>query len=119
MTYISKNMQLNLNYKYRRYNGSSKSWCRVPAMARSFGTPFLHFNKTQKSFYTNSSRKNSKIVSRVGGKVFKRNFRNKYECRCFMKNLNKRFFSRFKKNVNFKLNLRGTKIIYYTGAKIG
>ena len=36
-----------------------------------------------------------------------------------MKNLNKRFFSRFKKNVNFKLNLRGTKIIYYTGAKIG
>ncbi len=105
-------MQLNFNYKYRRYNGSSKSWCRVPEMARSFGTPFSHLHKTQKSFYTSSTQKNLK-------KVFRRSFRNKYECRNFMKNLNKRFFSRFKKNINFKLNLRGNKIIYYTGGKIG
>lgn len=106
-------------YKHRRYNGSSKSWCRVPVMARSFGTPFFLHHKTQKSFYANFSRKNSKFRTRVGGKVFKRNFRSKYECKLFMKDLNKRFFSRYRKNVNFKLNLRGNKIIYYTGEKIG
>ena len=35
-----------------------------------------------------------------------------------MKNLNQRYYRRFKTNINFKLNLRGNKIIYYTGAKI-
>ena len=51
-------------------------------------------------------------------KIFKRNFRNKYACRNFMKNLNQRYFRRFKQNINFKLNLRGNKIMYYSGAKI-
>jgi len=36
-----------------------------------------------------------------------------------MKNLNQRYFRRFKQNINFKLNLRGNKIMYYSGAKIG
>ncbi len=118
MTYISKNMQLNLNYKYRRYNGSSKSWCRVPAMARSFGTPFYHLNKTQKSFYTDSARKNFKVIYQKGGKVFYRKLRNISESRTFMKTLSKRFNARFKKRVNFKiLNLARTKFIYWTGEK--
>ena len=105
-------MQLNFNKKYRRYNGSSKSWCRATEMSRTFGTPFLSLHSSQKSFSTSSKLGNVK-------KIFKRSFRNKYSCRNFMKNLNQRYFRRFKQNINFKLNLRGNKIMYYSGAKIG
>jgi len=112
MTHILNNMTLNLNYNHRRYNGSSKSWCRVPVMARTFGnSPFLS-HKFQKPFCTSSKLEKTK-------KIFKRNFRNKYACRNFMKNLNQGYFRRFKQNINFKLNLRGNKIMYYSGAKIG
>ena len=35
-----------------------------------------------------------------------------------MTNVNKRYFRRFKKNINFRINPRGTKIEYYIGEKI-
>lgn len=106
-------MELNINNKYRRYNGSSKSWCRATVMPQSFESPFFHShsNQSQKSFYASSYRKQNR-------KIFKRSFRNKYACRNFIKNLNKRYYQRFKKNINFKINLRGNKIIYYSGEKI-
>jgi hypothetical protein len=111
MTYIKSNMQLNFNYNNRRYNGSSKSWVRVPVTALKSGNfSSLLSQHFQSSFDTSSSRKTIKI--------FKRSFRNKYACRNFMRNLNSRFLRRFNKNVSFKINLRGTKIEYFNKPKI-
>jgi|TARA_B100001964_G_C13987213_1_gene488988 hypothetical protein len=108
-------MQLNLNNKKRGlYDGSSKSWCRVPVMARSVRTPFLssYSKLVQSSFYTNST------GASKTQKIFKRSFRNKKLCREFIKNLSKRYFRRFKKHINFRINLKQTKIEYYQGEKI-
>ena len=105
----------NLNtYKRRLYTGSSKSWYRVPAMARSVSVPFTSSlsKMTQSSFYTNSTG-----VFKAH-KVFVRSFRNKKLCREFMKNLSRRYFRRFKKHINFRINLKQTKIEYYMGEKI-
>ena len=108
-------MQLNLNNKTRGlYDGSSKSWCRVAVITRSVRAPFLSsFSKmAQPSSYTNST---GVATTR---KVFKRSFRNKKLCREFVKNLSRRYFRRFKKHVNFRINLKQTKIEYYMGEKI-
>ena len=105
--------QIN-TYKRRLYGGSSKSWCRVAAMSRSVRAPFLSsfYHKAQSSSYTNSTG-----VSTTQ-KVFQRPFRNKKLCREFIKNLSRRYFRRFKKHINFRINLRQTKIEYYVGEKI-
>ena len=105
--------QIN-TYKRRLYDGSSKSWCRVAAMSRSVRAPFLSsFTRmSQPSSYTNST---GVTTTR---KIFLRTFRNKKLCREFMTNVNKRYFRRFKKNINFRINPRGTKIEYYIGEKI-
>ena len=110
MTYIKSNMQLNFNNNNRRFNGSSKSWVRVPVTALKVGnfSSLLSYG-SQSSFDTSSARKYTK--------VFKRSFRNKYECKNFMKNLNKRFLRRFKKNIFFRINLRGNKIEYFIKPK--
>ena len=109
MTYISKSMQLNFNTNNRRFNGSSKSWVRVPVTALKVGNikSLLSHNSSnsQSSFNTSSSRKYRK--------VFSRNFRNKFACRNFMRDLNKRFYRRFNRNISFKINLRGNKILYF------
>ncbi len=111
MTSIKESMLFNSNYKYRRFNGSSKSWVRVPVTALKGGNySFLHSYSSQSSFDTSSTRKNIKI--------FKRSFRNRYACRNFMKNINHRFFRRFNKNISFKINLRGNKIEYFVKPKL-
>ena len=106
MTSIKESMLLNSNYKYRRFNGSSKSWVRVPVTALKVGnfSSLLSYG-SQSSFDTSSARKYTK--------VFKRSFRNKYECKNFMKSLNHRFLRRFKKSIFFRINLRGNKIEYF------
>ena len=107
MTYIKSNMQLNFfNTNYRRFNGSSKSWVRVPVTALKVGnfSSLLSYSSPS-SFDTSSTRKYTK--------VFKRSFRNKYECKNFMKSLNHRFLRRFKKSIFFRINLRGNKIEYF------
>ena len=99
------------NYKYRRFSGSSKSWVRVPVTALKGGNyTYLHSYNSQSSFDTSSTRKYTK--------VFKRSFRNKYECKNFMKSLNQRFLRRFKKNIFFRINLRGNKIEYFIKPKL-
>ena len=105
--------QIN-TYKRRLYDGSSKSWCRVAAMSRSVRAPFLSsFTRmSQPSSYTNST---GVTTTR---KIFLRTFRNKKLCREFIKNLTRRYFRRFKKHINFRINLRQTKIEYYVGEKI-
>ena len=108
-------MQLNLNNKKRGlYDGSSKSWCRVAAMSRSVRAPFLSSfsHKAQPFICTNST------GVATARKVFQRTFRNKKLCREFIKNLSRRYFRRFKKHINFRINLRQTKIEYYIGEKI-
>ena len=100
-------MQLNFfNTNYRRFNGSSKSWVRVPVTALKIGnfSSLLSYSSPS-SFDTSSSRKYRK--------VFSRNFRNKFACRNFMRDLNKRFYRRFNRNISFKINLRGNKILYF------
>lgn len=104
-------MHIYLKHNNRRYNGSSKSWVRVPVTALKSGkfSSLLSYH-SQSSFDTSSARKTIKI--------FKRNFINKYTCRNFMKNLNSRFFRRFNKNISFKINLRGNKIEYFNKPKL-
>ena len=106
MTYISKNMQIKFNYNNRRFNGSSKSWVRVPVTALKIGnfSSLLSYSSPS-SFDTSSTHKYTK--------VFIRSFRNRYECKNFMKSLNQRFLRRFKKNIYFRINLRGNKIEYF------
>ena len=115
ITYISTTMINNLNtYKRRLYAGYSKSWYRVPAMARSVSVPFTSsLSKiTQSSFYTNSA------GASKTRKVFVRSFRSKKLCREFVKNLSKRYFRRFKKYINFRINGNRMRIEYYVGIKI-
>ena len=99
------------NYKYRRFSGSSKSWVRVPVTALKGGNySSLYSYSSQSSFNTSSTRKNIKI--------FKRSFRNRNECKNFMKSLNQRFLRRFKKNIFFRINLRGNKLEYFIKPKL-
>ena len=105
--------QIN-NYKRRLYGGSSKSWCRIAAMSRSVRAPFLSSfsHKAQPFICTNST------GVATARKIFQRTFRNKKLCREFVKNLSRRYFRRFKNHINFRINLRQTKIEYYIGEKI-
>ena len=103
-------MQLNFfNTNYRRFNGSSKSWVRVPVTALKVGNikSLLSHNSSnsQSSFNTSSSRKYKK--------VFVRSFRHHKWCKSFMASLTKRFHRRFKKPIIFRISNRGKKIEYY------
>ena len=104
-------MNLNFNTNHRRFNGSSKSWVRVPVTALKSGnfSSLLSYH-SRSSFDTSSTRNTIKI--------FKRNFKNRYACRNFMKSLNSRFFRRFNKNISFKINLKGNKIEYFNKPKL-
>ena len=107
-------MRFNLNNNQQRrvnqinnFYGSHKGWCRAAAMSRTSGAS----NRTH-SFCANSR------TNHEGGKVFFRSFRNRKLCRQFMSKLHKRYSKRFKKPLNFRINLRGNKIEYYAGEKI-
>lgn len=102
-----------LTNKYRRINASSKSWCRSPVMSRaSDNISYLSLRKRYpSSFSTNSERNNLT-------KIHFRNFRNRYMTQNFLSKLTKKYHSRFKKPLHIRVNIRGTKIEYYTGKKI-
>ena len=111
MTYISSTrMHFNINKQQRRLNqinnfyGSHKGWCRTAAMPRTSGAS----NHTH-SFYANSR------TTHEGQKVFFRSFRNRRLCRQFMSKLSRRYATRFKASLKFRINLRGTKIEYCKG----
>tara|TARA_Y100001970_G_C14208659_1_gene845591 strand:- start:1931 stop:2248 length:318 start_codon:yes stop_codon:yes gene_type:complete len=93
------------NNKHRRYNGASKSWCRVPVTALKSGSSKSFLSQSQSSFNTSSTRKTIK--------VFKRSFKNKYECRNFLRDLNNRYFRRFKRNIGYRRNGSLNKVEYF------
>jgi len=102
-----------LTNKYRRINVSSKSWCRLSAMHRAPDNIFyLSLRKRYpSSFSTNSERNNLT-------KIHFRTFRNRYMTQKFLSKLSRKYYSRFKKPLHIRINIRGTKIEYYTGKKI-
>ena len=106
-------MRFNLNNNQQRrvnqinnFYGSHKSWCRVAAMPRTSGA-----SNRATSFYANSR------TTHEGQKVFFRSFRNRRLCRQFMSKLSRRYARRFNTPINFRINLRGTKLEYYKGEK--
>ena len=105
-------MQFNFfNTNYRRFNGSSKSWVRVPVTALKVGnfSSLLSYGSPS-SFDTSSSREYKK--------VFVRSFRHPKCCKSFMASLTKRFHRRFKKPIIFRISNRGKKIEYYVKANL-
>lgn len=103
-------MQLNFfNYRYRKFNGSSKSRVRVPVTALKVGNfkSLLSYNtsNSQSSFDTCSTP--NLINVRI------RSFRNKYACKNFINDISKRFYRRYKQPVLSKIALSGRRLVYY------
>ena len=103
-------MQLNFNnYNNRRLIKGSRSWY---LMSSNEGCSIdLHSLLHLSVNATPRVKKNSR-------KVYLRTFRNSKLCRQFMSKLHKRYSKRFKKPLNFRINLRGNKIEYYADKKI-
>ena len=96
-------MTIYINNQPRRFNGRSKNWCRR--------TPEDYINNLR-AFYTSSE--NPKKSDR---KIFMRSFKSRIICREFISNLNSRYKRRFKKPINIRINLKGTKVEYFGGGK--